>query len=122
MPVGARLVLSPRPDGTGEVHVDDRLHIYVTRQDGTTATYERGFEYLPPAAPLDLTSSVANGANTLRIRLMDTVGGGTRAHPFTWSSSRSSRIQRVVSGRAMFRPTSDLAERSSALTRMRSGG
>jgi len=81
MPVGARLVLSPRPDGTGEVHVDDRLHIYVTRQDGTTATYERGFEYLPPAAPLDLTSSVANGANTLRIRRMDTVGGGYASTP-----------------------------------------
>jgi hypothetical protein len=81
MPAGVRLVLSSEPDGTGDVYVDDRIQIEVTHEDGTTASFARGFEFQPPAPPLDLSSSMKPGLNTLRVQLMDTVGGAYSSTP-----------------------------------------
>lgn len=66
--------ISSTPDGTGEVGVDDEIDIKVTRPDGTEQTLVRNYEFQPPSPPIDLSSVLQPGKNTIRIGLRDTFG------------------------------------------------
>jgi hypothetical protein len=80
---GGSVTLAGDPTGVGQFAVDDAIRITVIRPDKTKSTYYHDFSDYPTCGgrpivwidPVDLSSRLKPGVNTIKLAFKDTCGG-----------------------------------------------
>jgi hypothetical protein len=78
---GGTVTVAGDPSGTTQINVDDQLRIVIIHQDGTRSVYSHDFSSncigVPDTAidPVDLTSRLKSGVNTIKFAYQDKCGG-----------------------------------------------
>jgi len=84
---GGPVMMGSRPNGRGDIFVDDVLFVQVTRPDGKVASYAHDYSSscrgsITPTGPVNLKNFFQKGLNRVQITMQDLCGAGMGASSF----------------------------------------